>query len=498
MSVCKLNRSNRSGGFALMQTMVSLGIVTLVLLAIVSLSRQLNFMKSNSQKSIAVLDLQNRSNSLLRDPQAWLTQINKSGSSLASCLSPAPGSSYSCPGVDQNLLTSDAGLSQRAGSMFASSVEIPDIDGRPLAGTVNNPVLLNADGSACTTNCPLKSTGYFLRENSSLSSDPGNVSVIVKIESNNNNSASKKASTPFKTQYFQISLGQSWKNNPVGSAKIQKLATQLISDVSSGGSIDHSLSCPKDSVMIGFFNDGTARCINTNQMSCSTGTLYKGNDESGHAICEKIPTCKPGESASLTDSGVVCQSSSPCDAGEVFLGYFNGGETMCSALTNLKCDAGKFQVGLKNVDGSTVAADCAELPADAAKCVNSSGESFLKYKNNKFECLNFTTADLSHSSSCATGEYAKSVSYDSDGKIVLSCGSVTAGPAPASTTSTPAKGDVGGYFYKMDTCIYPNPKTGSCSCPDGFKSYSLIGGYLFGGGDANRFNHVCLGELPLY
>lgn len=133
-------------------------------------------------------------------------------------------------------------------------------------------------------------------------------------------------------------------------------------------------SCPSGAGMWRLNVDGTIQCAN---MNCPTGSLFKGLDGSGNAICEALPTtfCPPGQylqSINTATGARVCRDVDPqvdvmtCGAPDAngrvssVLRGISGGNPMCTAATitpdGQSCPVGTVAGGF-NPDG-TVSSNC--------------------------------------------------------------------------------------------------------------------------------------------
>ncbi len=394
-------------GFAIAEVLIAIGLVGMAALIVGGLGQQVLNLSKSSRQTAATLELRTRVNSISRNLDSWLGKMRSSletNGLYAACI-PDPSSAtslFKCPAVDAALLDSDSELKRIAGNqLHAVSAPVIDLLGERIAGTIDEPLYLDLDGRKCQQtnqlNCPLKSTGYFLRSNPALDSTPGSVRFVVKIESNRT-SAQIKGTAPQRTQYLTIDVGSEW----------QQVAG----------------FCPAGSIKIGYLASGSPNCVHPTK-KCAAGTVALGLDNSANPICATPPaSCVSGGAIVDTASNtLVCSSSSPCSSNQIFLGYYSGtGTPMCSG-TNISCPDGQVQVGIQGTTGSLTAL-CKTLPS----CQDSQK---LSYDGSQFVCQSASVA-----STCGEGEVVVGINTD---------GSAKCQPAERSLASTELSCDPGEY-----------------------------------------------------
>ncbi len=374
-------------GFAIAEVLLAIGLVGMAALIVGGLGQQVLNLAKSSKQTAASIELRTKTNSISRNLDSWLGKMRSSLESnglYAACI-PDPSSAtslFKCPAVDAALLDSDPELKRIAGNqLHAVSAPVIDLLGERIAGTVDEPLYLDLDGTKCQQtnqrNCPLKSTGYFLRSNPAVDSTPGSVRFIVKIEANRS-SEQIKGTAPQRTQYLTIDVGSEWQ--------------QVVG------------SCPAGSIKIGYLASGSPNCVHPTK-KCAAGTVALGLDNSANPICATPPaSCVSGGAVVDTASNtLVCSTSSPCSSNQIFLGYYSGtGTPMCSG-TNISCPDGQVQVGIQGSAGSLTAL-CKTLPS----CQDSQK---LSYDGSQFVCQSAIVA-----SNCGAGEVVVGINTDGSAK----------------------------------------------------------------------------------
>lgn len=353
-------------GFSLLEIMAAMFFVTMLVAVVGGLGQQVMSLAKRSTQTGTILELRSMVNSITRNPDTWLEKMRSSVETqglYAGCI-PDPKvniSTFNCPSADTNLLN-DSEIARIAGTQFhVASSPIVSASGEKIAGTVNDPLYLDSEGRICksteNSQCPLMSTGYFLRSNGSNNEDPGSVKFVIKVEKNSRNIATN--STPMKAQYMSVDIGTEWKS----------LAATL------------SGTCPSGSIKVGYLSNGSAKCVNPAKPCANNNEFPIGTDANGNTLCQSMPDCSTtGGHVVLNSSGnsLVCAAQSPCGENTLFLGYFAGtGEPMCSS-SSIKCSAGQVQVGIK-ISGGQMQAECETPPActDLNKRLSFNGTKFV-------------------------------------------------------------------------------------------------------------------------
>jgi len=394
-------------GFAIAEVVIAFGLVAIAALIVGGLGQQVLNLAKSSKQTAASIELRTKTNSISRNLDSWLGKMRSSletNGLYAACI-PDPSSAtslFKCPAVDAALLDSDSELKRIAGTqLHAISAPVIDLLGERIAGTIEDPLYLDLDGRKCQQtnqlNCPLKSTGYFLRSNPAIDSTPGSVRFVVKIEANRA-SEQIKGTAPQRTQYLSIDVGSEWQ--------------QIVG------------TCPAGSIKIGYLASGSPNCVHPTK-KCAAGTVALGLDNSANPICATPPaSCVSGGAVVDTASNtLVCSSASPCSSNQIFLGYYSGtGTPMCSG-TNISCPDGQVQTGIQGTTGSLTAL-CKTLPS----CQDSQK---LSYDGSQFVCQSATVA-----SNCNDGEVVVGINTD---------GSAKCQPAERTLSSTNLSCDEGEY-----------------------------------------------------
>jgi len=383
----KAQYSISRSGFAIAEVLIAIGLVGMAALIVGGLGQQVLNLAKSSKQTAASIELRTKTNSISRNLDSWLGKMRSSletNGLYAACI-PDPSAAtslFKCPAVDAALLDSDSELKRIAGTqLHAVSAPVIDLLGERIAGTTDDPLYLDLDGRKCQQtnqlNCPLKSTGFFLRSNPAVDATPGSVRFIVKIEANRS-SEQIKGTAPQRTQYLSIDVGSEWQ--------------QVVG------------TCPAGSIKIGYLASGSPNCVHPTK-KCAAGTVALGLDNSANPICATPPAaCVSGGAIVDTASNtLVCSSSSPCSANQIFLGYYSGtGTPMCSG-TNISCPDGQVQVGIQGTSGSLTAL-CKTLPS----CQDSQK---LSYDGSQFVCQSATVA-----SNCGDGEVVVGINTDGSAK----------------------------------------------------------------------------------
>ncbi len=367
----------RTQGFSLAEVVVALFVVSLVLIVLGSLGQQaINFSKKSRQIS-GVMELRSKTATLLRDTDKWLPKMRAvipdtsvpAPKALSSCIPSEddPAIGYDCPVevFSAAQLDAEPGLRELTDNNKFKVMDTPIVDamGTPIAGRAAAPVYLNEDGLECkltpsATSCPLRSVGYFFRENVGATTNPGNVKFVVKVEMNSDYRA--KQVIPMKAQYMTMNLGTSWEeksSNPTGPS-----------------------ACVLPSVFKGIQTDGTPRCEDPDKLCSASGKIQVGYDASGPICQDPLPvatTCGTGEKVILdpVTKTLICSSGSPCSTGGTFTGFYSGsGEPMCSTTTACT-EVNHIQMGLDSTTGKPVCKPVATCDP-AGEVVTYNGSSF--------------------------------------------------------------------------------------------------------------------------
>lgn len=359
-------RFSSRDGFSMAEIMVGMFFITMAILLVGGLSQQVMQLAKKSSQTGTILEIRSMTNSITKNSDGWLNLMRSSTHTngiYAGCI-PDPKvniSTFSCPILDNSLLTSEPDLAAISNGQFhVVSAPIVSNSGEHIAGTIGAPVYLTTEGRACTDNdlskCAFKSTGFFMRSNNKNNEDPGAIKFVIKIERNPLNVAS--GTTPMKPQFMSIDIGESWKDPTVMFGGL----------------------CPSGTVKIGYLSNGKPSCASTSK-SCASSQLPIGVDEDGKPICKTLPNCTgSGGGVVLNPNGtdLMCSSASPCGANKLFLGYFAGsGEPMCSG-SEVKCPAGEIQTGI-TITGGEMKAECESLPSctDTNKRLAFNGTNFV-------------------------------------------------------------------------------------------------------------------------
>lgn len=312
--------------------------------------------------SEAFLRMQSLATSGTRNPQLLLNQLRSSpstGNVFAACVPDAATStSYSCPSINSGLKSQVSYFNSPAFSDYSGAgTALVDIVGTQVSGTPAAPVFLSRDGDLClsaSSNCPLKSVGYFLRENPSRTQNPGQIKVVYSLS---RNPAYTGELPPMKTHFFEVHLGRDWEN--------------------SGG---YGSTCPPNTVRAGYLSNGKVNCVNPEQ-SCPQGQISVGSKEDGSANCIGLNACDGSKELVLSPNGdgFECREKSPCPEGSAFLGYQGGnGSPICQNPT-ATCPAGQIQLGLSTNSNGILEASCTAVPTCRA-------DQKLVMNNNRLRC----------------------------------------------------------------------------------------------------------------
>lgn len=359
-------------GFAMAEIIMVLMAVGIASFLIAGLMKQLSVLGSKSSQTGVVFEFRNKVNAISKNPEEWLNKMRAAHSEYASCLPDAASvsSNYKCPNIYPNIKDEDSLLEKAAGpSLHVASGPMIDLLGESLAGSVENPLYLDANGRTCTAanptiTCPLISTGYFLRSNDAADENPGNVRFIVKLQRNISALAKNPSLGVMKPEYLSIELGTGWTQS--------------------------SRKNPSGTIKVGYLADGTPRYLNPLH-TCNGGQIYVGSGADGSAICKNLPSCPSGQKASIGANGdVECSDkTNPCPTSQVFLGFYSGsGQPMCTGVTS-SCSAPTVQMGLTQ-EGNAV---CKEVPSTCTP------EQKISYNG-----LNFSCTDDVLGKSCEVGE----------------------------------------------------------------------------------------------
>jgi hypothetical protein len=366
-------------GFAAAELIVVLAVVGMASLLVGGLFQQVSKLGQKSSQAGAILEVRNKITAIVKNSDAWTNQMRSKIPLYASCIPDeasitAGAQVFSCPDVSGSgdIRQNDPKMNDLVSSQYhIVSAPAVDIMGDLIAGSSTEPLYLDLSGKACSgnnaaTNCFFKSTGYFMRTNSALNENPGNVLFVIKVE-RNLLSLNVANNGVFKPEYLIIELGQSWMRSNVKN--------------------------PPGTLRVGYLLDGSPRFVNPTH-TCPNGEVYVGAGSSGAALCKALPSCGPGELGVYLGAGSSfgCAMSSACSAGEVHLGFASGtGAAICNA-SGVSCGAGQIQVGVAKV-GSTSQAQCVAMPTCEATKI-------LTYTGSVFQCV--SSAQLA---SCGANEY---------------------------------------------------------------------------------------------
>jgi len=384
-----------TSGFSIAEVLVALVITTVAIGIVTGLIGQVSNLGRSSRQIAAVLELRSKTSAISRNLDSWLSRMRSSVSTsgiYAACL-PDPAavnSNFECPSVDMSILSKDNELKVLAGSQLKIvSLPIVDIMGDKIAGTEQDPVYFDVDGRACETNknCAFESVGYFLRTNDDTKSNPGNVRFVVKVKP----IRSIASNIPQRTLYLPIEVGSEW-NKPSRNAFGDAL-------------------CATGTVKVGYLANGSPKCskpYSASDVSCPDKSFLVGFGSDGKAQCKSIPSCIDGSLAMNSSSGELeCSTTSPCDSGNVFLGYYSGsGKAICSNLQT-SCSEGEVQIGLSQSSDPKIEAVCRKLPS----CSDSQK---LSYDGSQFFCENASVA-----SACKSGEVVVGINTDGSAKCQI-------------------------------------------------------------------------------
>jgi len=387
-SFIKLQRKAHLTGFAMTEIIMALFAVGIAAFLIAGLMRQLSLLGNKSNQTGVVFEFRNKVNAISKNPEEWLNRMRATHGEYAACIPDAASvsSTFKCPDIYPNIKDDDSVLEKAAGpSLHVASGPMIDLLGEELAGSVENPLYLDLNGRPCAaespaTNCPLISTGYFLRSNNAANQNPGNVRFIVKLQRNLAALTKNPSLGAMKPEFLSIELGTGWSQS--------------------------SKKTPAGTIRVGYLADGTPRFLDPTLdplKSCSSGQIYVGSGADGSVICKSLPTCPSGQNAAIGVNGEVeCSSkTNPCTANQVFLGFYSGsGQPMCTGLTS-SCSAPAVQMGL-TPEGNAI---CKDVPSTCTP------EQKVSYNG-----LNFSCVDDVLGKSCEDGEIMTGV--DSAGQPV--------------------------------------------------------------------------------
>lgn len=406
----------QKSGFALAEVMVSLFIVTMVIVLIGALGKQIAQFGNSAKHTSSIVELRSRVSSLNNDPESWLDTLRSMNVSIgaypsvgefySSCLPDGDVTHYNCPTVAENdniNPDNDKRLEELSKNMQGQNfAPIYDKRGSIIAGTDTSPYYLSLDGALCTpksasdsSNCPIRAIGIFLRQFAGTSTDvdPGDVRFVVKVEKNPRADIGRFPN-PFIAQYSTVDVNQQWKSS--------------------------TASCLGSSVQIGY-REGEPICINP-LSSCSAGLIPIGLKADGTTACAASP-CGVNEKAAVNASGTIeCVSMSPCNAGEVFLGFLSGasGQPICYS-TSTSCAANQFQVGITMDNGAAIP-QCFNVPTSCP-----SGQEVI-FNGNAFVCSSPTIV-----TSCPEGQSMRGIA--SDGSAICTTSSSSSSSVSSSITA---------------------------------------------------------------
>lgn len=383
--------SGKNFGFSLAEIIIGLFIVSLITVLIGALGQQVAQFSNKTKQIGTVLELRTRLAAVSKDSASFIEKmqsVSAGGTSLKyqTCLQNAENtlSSFSCPPVKPDLLNPlsssyDAELDKHANGIFkVTDTEIVDSNGEKIAGTIDNPFYLSADGFECSATpknkkCPLMSTGYFFRSNQDTNSDPGSVKFVVKVQSNPEATLANSGTTPIKAQYVSIDLGKQWS--------------------------DSIPPCPGASIQVGVRRDNSPMCLMP--INCGANSILVGVKQDASPNCKSLPSCPSNKRIVLNDAGnLECVGNSPCDVGQAHLGYYSGtSDPICSSPAS--CSADQVLVGTR----------CQTIES----CV---GSERLTFENNTFSCSEVAT--IRGEQCTKPGEFL--VGFDSNGNAKCEAG----------------------------------------------------------------------------
>ncbi len=354
--------------------MVALFVVTLVLVLIATVTKQIGNYSNKTKQISAVLELRARTAVMIRDQGKWLDKQrampatpNGGAAKFLLCIPSITSltTTYTCP---TGALVIPAGSDLEAYTnrpsplppLSAIDTELVDTSGVKIAGVLNfpndtdqpQPHYLNNDGSVCTkaapnTSCPIQSVGYFLRENAT-GGNPGEVKFLVKILDNPDYHRSKNM-TPMKPQFAVLDLSTNWSASNAGNT----------------GSV-----CSLPNVQTGIDSSGAPICMSPTQQ-CGPGLINLGLLPGGTLNCKTL-NCAGSEAILNSSGNIECASTTPCAVGEVFMGYYTGsGQAMCVAPTS-SCPANHVSMG---------PGLCTSVPT------NCTADQELAFYNGAFSCV---------------------------------------------------------------------------------------------------------------
>ncbi|NCN39930.1 hypothetical protein GW916_01640 [bacterium] len=205
-------KKNYRSGMSIIQVLMASVIVAGLALLVAKLGQSTARSSRHAREISALMSLRNRMVSASKDPIAWGKKLRKASEKIKKCIPiKSSGDIPSCPGNNSSIKKNDKQLSDWASSKSIASVELVDLGGDPLAGTLDDPLYLDSDGAICKFSdpqkrCPLKSTGYLIREGSV--DNPGAIAFVLKVERNLSSGTSGKLA--LKPIYERINMGSSW------------------------------------------------------------------------------------------------------------------------------------------------------------------------------------------------------------------------------------------------------------------------------------------------
>jgi len=311
----------RNSGFSIIELVVVCAIVSILSLAIVSLTKLSSQAMEQAEYKMAIVGESSNVFNLKKDTQSFLKKMRLK-SNISACIPYDPDNKLgrSCPVHNDKLFTDRLLTNKIFGNSVIdttkglSSIDLYDSSGKKIAGTDTNPLYLDRNGAAFNNTIPLaeqklralfKVTGYMTRENQAVNADPGAVNFYYKIEPNDDN---KKAPS-IRPIVEEISIGESWKT---ASAQM----------------------CPTGKIQLGHTVSGEAICVD-NKPACPANKIQAGYTDSGSPRCIEYKTCSSGEVALFNGSDVTCMQVSslahPCKNGSILLGFDGNGKPLCQA-----------------------------------------------------------------------------------------------------------------------------------------------------------------------
>jgi len=222
-------KKSSSHGMSLMAVIVAVGIAGGLAFMVSELMLNSAKVSRSSRITGSFIDLRSQFVLINKDPAFWLTKLRESSATkdiFAPCLVKTANPKYKCPPVDDKLFDLDPELKKLAGAFHPASSPLVDINGQKIAGTNKEPHYIDVETRPCESapnQCPLQSTGFFVRESTKETDSPGTVSFVIKIE--RNPSYTLVSETPMKPTYISLFVGTSWMSDsttsPVSSGQNQ-------------------------------------------------------------------------------------------------------------------------------------------------------------------------------------------------------------------------------------------------------------------------------------